>query len=169
MSYLDRNQFGSYMVSVGEVYSKEISPTLIEIYWRIMKQFTMSTIKYAFNKHVVEPDEGRFFPKPADLVKIINASGEKKVKVKGMCDMCNEKAMLIENAKSPLNGKSLCFDHYTYLKYPKNESLPSSTRRLGDTGGVDTRTKNQKLYEKMRAEMRQEGYEILKANYYASN
>ncbi len=169
MDDLDRNQFGSYLVSVGELYSKEISSSLIEIYWRIMRQFTLEAIKYAFNKHVLEPDEGRFFPKPAELVKIINARGEKKMRVTGMCDCCNSKAMLIENAKSRLNGRSLCFDHYMSFKYLPRESLASPTRRLEGEAHKDTRTEKQKLYDNLRTEMQKEAYEQLKANYYASN
>lgn len=167
MDDLDRNLFGSYLVSVGEVYSKEISPMLIEIYWRIMRSFPLGAVKSAFNKHVTEPGSGVFFPKPADLVKIINATGEVRVMANDTCDRCNRPAMLINNAKSPLNGKSLCFDHYMFMK-ETNATLENPIKCL-ERQGEDVRTAKQKKYDQMRADSRQEAYIQLKKNFYASN
>jgi hypothetical protein len=78
MEQLDALKFSTLMVGIGELYSKTISVDLTNIYWLAMKKYELQDVQKAFNTHVNNPDGGQFFPKPADIVRIIEGSGETK-------------------------------------------------------------------------------------------
>lgn len=78
MEQLDALKFSTLMVGIGELYSKTISADLTNIYWLAMKKYDLQDVQKAFNTHVNNPDGGQFFPKPSDIVRIIEGSGETK-------------------------------------------------------------------------------------------
>jgi len=67
----DLTQFATLLVLIGELYSKSISNYLTEVYWEALQTFDLVAIKQAFKVHISNPNGGQFFPKPADLIKII--------------------------------------------------------------------------------------------------
>ncbi len=57
----------------------KISPAhLIDIYWQVLKQYELEDVQNAFQSHIQNPDCGQFLPKPADIVRLIEGSGETK-------------------------------------------------------------------------------------------
>jgi len=68
----DLPQFATLLVITGELYSKSISDYLTDIYWEALQKFDLCEIKQAFKTHINNPDGGQFFPKPADLIKIMS-------------------------------------------------------------------------------------------------
>lgn len=68
----DLPQFATLLVIIGELYSKSISDYLTDIYWESLQTFDLVAIKQAFKVHISNPNGGQFFPKPADLIKIIS-------------------------------------------------------------------------------------------------
>lgn len=73
MNDSDKNQFKVLMVGVGETYSKEISKPLLQIYFQSLKNHSIKAVSDAFTKHLICPKHGTFFPKPADLVRLLDA------------------------------------------------------------------------------------------------
>lgn len=71
-------KFTEMMGVVGELYGKTISPQLTDIYWRVLKQYELQDVRQAFLAHMTNPDCGQYFPKPADIVRFIDGSGETK-------------------------------------------------------------------------------------------
>jgi Domain of unknown function (DUF6475) len=74
----DAFQFALWMTALGELYGKNISTTLNEIYWNILKNFDFQQVERAFHYHITNPDGGQFMPKPADIVRIIQGTAEEK-------------------------------------------------------------------------------------------
>ena len=64
------------MVGIGEIYRATISKFLTDIYWKSLKHFEWQDVERALNAHIYNPDCGQFFPKPADVVRFIEGSGE---------------------------------------------------------------------------------------------
>lgn len=74
----DLMNFTSILMGMGILYHQEISDKLIEIYWQALQGFEFRDLQRAYRLHVNNPDSGQYFPKPADIVKIIEGSGETK-------------------------------------------------------------------------------------------
>ncbi len=74
----DISKFTAVMAGVGELYGKPISALLTDIYWQTLKSYEFEDVQKAFQAHIVNPDCGQFFPKPADIVRFIEGSGETK-------------------------------------------------------------------------------------------
>ena len=78
MEIRDISKFTSMMAGIGELYAKPLSAHLIDIYWQALKCFDLVDVQAALQTHINNPDCGQFFPKPADVVRFIEGSGETK-------------------------------------------------------------------------------------------
>jgi hypothetical protein len=72
----DLPTFSALLTGIGELYGKGFSKFLVEIYWQALKPYDFQDIRQAFQAHIHNPDVGQFFPKPADIVRAIEGSGE---------------------------------------------------------------------------------------------
>ena len=75
----DLPQFAALLVITGELYSKSIPDYLTDLYWEALQKFDLAKIKQAFKLHINNPNGGQFFPKPADLIKIMSKSQASKI------------------------------------------------------------------------------------------
>lgn len=57
-------------------YGKDISPMIIEFWIKALEQFDIENIKNAFVQHMSMPPQGRFCPKPADIVDILKGDSQ---------------------------------------------------------------------------------------------
>lgn len=71
-------EFCRLLTWVGELYGKNISAQLFEIYWWSVQKYSLEEIKRAINLHILNPDIGQFMPKPADLIRNIEGTNEDK-------------------------------------------------------------------------------------------
>jgi len=71
-------KFTTLIATIGELYGKEVSAELTDIYWKTLSRFEWEDIANAFGTHISNPDSGQFFPKPADIVRFIEGTGETK-------------------------------------------------------------------------------------------
>jgi hypothetical protein len=76
MNISEKNDFLKLMASIAELYSKPLSPSMLEIYWAIFKDYPLVKIKKSIHLHLLHPDQGRFMPKPADLLKYLAITPE---------------------------------------------------------------------------------------------
>jgi hypothetical protein len=74
----DMPQFALSLAELGEIYAKNISEFLTDIYWKALEDFELQDVKKALRAHIHNPDCGQYFPKPADVVRFIEGSGETK-------------------------------------------------------------------------------------------
>jgi len=68
----DRKSFGKFMVVIGEMFDRETSDVLTELYWKALEPFTDEQCEKAFNQVVLS---SRFFPKPVDIIESIRGTG----------------------------------------------------------------------------------------------
>ncbi len=78
MQHTELKIFSGFMASMGEVYAKELSQILVEIYWQCLKAFELNEVRHAFKTHLNNPDGGQIFPKPADLIRLLDGSPESR-------------------------------------------------------------------------------------------
>lgn len=70
----DKAQFGAMLAAVSQIYGRDLSPGITAIYWQALRSFELAVVRRAFDRHVKNPDSGQFFPKPADLIRMIEGS-----------------------------------------------------------------------------------------------
>ena len=71
-------EFGKLMTCTGELYGRAISKPLTKLYWQALLKFDLTAIRQAFDAHVKNTETGQYFPKPADLIRILEGSGDDK-------------------------------------------------------------------------------------------
>lgn len=67
----DKKEFFALVANVYGFYRIECTPFALSVWWEACKPFDFVSVKGAFNRHAVNPDNGQFLPKPADIVKLI--------------------------------------------------------------------------------------------------
>lgn len=81
MENSERKDFAKALAAQSEIYNREVSPTLANIFFSTLSDYSLGDVLRAFRSHNRDPDSGRFFPKPADLVKHLGASQPKTLSV----------------------------------------------------------------------------------------
>ena len=61
----DKEKFKGFMMIVGELFDKNPSQQLLDVYWQILEPFTDEQCEAAFKKVITTV---KFFPKPADFM-----------------------------------------------------------------------------------------------------
>jgi len=71
MNNTQRPDFYDLWVSACEPYGKNFIPTAnaLEFIFNTLRNYEISDIRRALQAHMLNPDEGRFAPKPADLIR----------------------------------------------------------------------------------------------------
>lgn len=69
MTPVDRSEFAAILAAVYDLYRAAFSDTVIAIWWAALERYPVEAVREALSRHVQNPDEGRFLPKPADVVR----------------------------------------------------------------------------------------------------
>lgn len=72
----DKPPFLKLLEGVYDFYARELSPFSISVWWEAMRPFSLAAVSGAFNRHCVNPDNGQYCPKPADIVKLIGGTNQ---------------------------------------------------------------------------------------------
>jgi len=72
----DQDKFKAILAGVCEIHSKRVTDQLTLLYWQSMKSVSLSQFEQAINAHMLDPDCGQFFPKPADIIKQISGTSK---------------------------------------------------------------------------------------------
>ncbi|MEE9452640.1 MAG: DUF6475 domain-containing protein [Gammaproteobacteria bacterium] len=70
--------FSELMTGVAAICKQDLPKTVLELYWRALKRFDFADIERALQTHISDPDVGQFLPKPADIIRRLEGSGEDK-------------------------------------------------------------------------------------------
>lgn len=68
MTESDYPEFVTTLAALGEVFGKEVSTAMLEIYWAVLKKLSMEDFRSATSVYM---EIGKFYPKPADLLEIV--------------------------------------------------------------------------------------------------
>jgi len=63
--------FKELMATLSVIHDKPLTDSLISIYWAVLKEYEIDELKKGFRRAV---EECKFFPKPSDLVELMNES-----------------------------------------------------------------------------------------------
>lgn len=67
----DRAKFATLFGQVMAYYRQDVSDFTRDLFWNAFEGCDYETVRKAFEKHAKDPEQGRFAPKVADLIKII--------------------------------------------------------------------------------------------------
>ena len=73
MKAIEYERFAKCFGTLCEVWEREISPTLASVYFRILEPYPIEVVERAISEAI---GRCRFFPKPAELLDLINGSNE---------------------------------------------------------------------------------------------
>lgn len=76
MREADRDSVLQTMTGLSELFGKKISESLMSIYWLTLENMSLDEFGRAVSAHMRDPESGRFFPKPADLIGRVSRSGK---------------------------------------------------------------------------------------------
>lgn len=68
MKQHDIEAFGGVLGAVMSMYDKEPSDEVALVWFNALKQFPIEDVSLALTRHLQDPDQGRFAPKPADVI-----------------------------------------------------------------------------------------------------
>lgn len=74
MTQDDYEDFAGMVGAITELYGKPASEYTIAIWWGALRQYDLSAVRQAFDRHVRNPDSGQFPPKPADLIRMMGGT-----------------------------------------------------------------------------------------------
>ena len=66
-----KTNFQQTMLKISEVYSKELTPVFLSVYWETLGGFKPEHLSKAVNQHMASPQDGKWCPKPAHLIEYI--------------------------------------------------------------------------------------------------
>lgn len=68
----DKKQFAEIMRATLGIYDKEITTETLVIWWNALKANSIEMVREALSRHVQDKERGRFAPKPADVIAMID-------------------------------------------------------------------------------------------------
>lgn len=70
----DRGEFAKMMADVYDYYSKDLSESVLEIWWTAVRPYDLAAVRKALGQHAVNPDRGSYLPKASDVVLMLGGS-----------------------------------------------------------------------------------------------
>lgn len=70
--------FSALWIATGELYGKAPSDAALNLAFQALRRYSLADTKRALGAHVQDAADGRFMPKPADLVKHIDGDPESR-------------------------------------------------------------------------------------------
>lgn len=70
----DRKPFRTMLEALAALYTRELSAGVLALYWNALQAYDLGSVRAAFDRHVKNPDTGQFFPKPADVVRMLEGT-----------------------------------------------------------------------------------------------
>ena len=67
-------QFRTLLAGVHDFYARDLSEFSLSVWWESMRQYDLAAVTQAMNRHVMNPDNGQFMPKPADVRKMLGGT-----------------------------------------------------------------------------------------------
>jgi hypothetical protein len=70
------SRFFELLKAMGEFYGKSFSDIVLEMWFTDLNRFDYGSIKKAFAIHRQNPDNGKFMPKPGDIIRILEGTSK---------------------------------------------------------------------------------------------
>lgn len=69
----DADDFKVLLESTMSIYNAETNVNVLRIWWMALSRFDFEKVKSAFSRHIQDAKNGKFAPKPADIIGIIES------------------------------------------------------------------------------------------------
>lgn len=76
MNIDDLEAFDEMWVQAHEIYGRKPDPDVVYMVFQSLIAFSLADIKLALSRHITNPDNGQFAPKPADIVRLLRGSSQ---------------------------------------------------------------------------------------------
>jgi hypothetical protein len=67
----DKNEFAALLKSSMAIYQQETGVDVVRIWWASLNRFELSQVREAFSRHIQDIKTGKFAPRPADILAIL--------------------------------------------------------------------------------------------------
>lgn len=65
----DKGEFTKLLAATMDVYGRQITASFVDVFFSALTPYTLPVVREALNRHLQDPESGRFPPKPADLIR----------------------------------------------------------------------------------------------------
>lgn len=69
MRHDDKGEFTKLLAATMDVYSRQITASFVDVFFSALSPYPLPVVREALNRHLQDPESGRFAPKPADLIR----------------------------------------------------------------------------------------------------
>ncbi|WP_018693559.1 DUF6475 domain-containing protein [Algicola sagamiensis] len=75
MNHSDKQEFMKVLEMTAQLYNqKQPESMVLRMYFQALERFSLDEVKHGINAHVQNPDNGQFYPKPADIIRGIEGN-----------------------------------------------------------------------------------------------
>lgn len=74
----DRPGFAELLNKTAAIYNRQMSEFELEMWWDCTSHRALTDIEQAIRRHVQDPDRGQFMPKPADISRQLDGTGDSR-------------------------------------------------------------------------------------------
>jgi hypothetical protein len=110
----DKRQFQEIILGTAELYSTakkiEVTPVMMKLFFSSLRNYSIEQVSYGFEQHLNDPNDGKFFPKPANISKHLQSNAPSS----------EDKALL---AWSVIEGSIARIGSYGSLKMEDKQAL----------------------------------------------
>lgn len=72
----DGSAFASLMLAMSEMYGKEVSTYGMDMWFEDLQKYTIEQVRRGFSAHRADPKNGKFWPKPSDIIRHVDGLPE---------------------------------------------------------------------------------------------
>lgn len=65
----DKGSFTKLLAATMDVYGRQITAGFVDVFFSALTPYPLEIVREALNRHLQDPESGRFAPKPADLIR----------------------------------------------------------------------------------------------------
>lgn len=65
----DKGDFTKLLAATMDVYSRQITASFVDVFFSALTPYPLEVVREALNRHLQDPEAGRFAPKPADVIR----------------------------------------------------------------------------------------------------
>jgi Domain of unknown function (DUF6475) len=70
----DKTYFQALLTDAMAFYRQDLSTFALSVWWAACESFDLEQVRKALTAHAMDPEHGRFAPKPADVVRILQGT-----------------------------------------------------------------------------------------------
>ena len=78
MNNSDFDEFRKTLIELGELHEKKITQAMGKMYWNALIGLSIEDFRKSVDCHNRDPDQGMFFPKPANLMKHVSGTSKQQ-------------------------------------------------------------------------------------------